>query len=316
MKKVRFGIIGAAQIANKFCNAVKLVNDAEVIAISSKSLERAKLFAENNQIKYAYGDYEEMLSNKDIDAVYIATTQNYHFQNLMQSIEYNKHIMCEKCMVMTKNEAEIVFNEAAKKNLFVMEAMWSRFLPYINKAKEWICEGKIGNVEMINGMIGFIAYNNPEGRLLNPKLGGGALYDIGVYLIELVSYLIGKEILDVKSMIIRSDTGVDKISNLLLYFDSCIASLQCTLQAKVKEAVNLYGDKGYIHIPVIHHGTSCQCFDYNDNLIAEFDQKYENGFVYEIEEMVNCINKGLLESSIIPHKDTIKCAEIFEKCLK
>ena len=316
MDSFRFGIIGAANIANKFCDAVSYIKGTEVVAVASKNLERAKAFAEKNHLPSYYDSYEKMLLRDDIDAVYIATTHNFHFDNLLACIEHGKHALCEKSMVLTKKQAETVFALAAEKNVFVMEAMWSRFLPNIKKVRQWIQEDRIGEINLASAALGFVAEKDLKNRMYNPDLAGGALYDLGVYDIEVMSYLIEKEIRQVTSNLLFADTGVDTTDNITLVFDDCIANLQCSISSKISEYAYLYGSKGYIKIPNFHFGDDCYLYDLDDNIIEDFYEKPVNGFIYEIEEVVRCVRAGKLESDVVPHKDTILCAEIFDQCFR
>ena len=147
MKQFRFGILGAGGIAHKFCNAVGKVDDACVAAVASKDQKRAWRFAKRHGIEDFYSDYEHLLAREDIDAIYIATTHNFHYENIIACLEHNKPVLCEKSMVPTAAQAQEIFSLAKEKKLFVMEAMWSRFLPHINQARQWIKEGLIGNLE-------------------------------------------------------------------------------------------------------------------------------------------------------------------------
>lgn len=315
MALFRFGIMGAARIAEKFCSAVKNIEGAEVAAVSSKDEYRAKAFAEKNGIEGYYGSYDEMLSRSDIDAVYIATTHNFHYENLLACISHGKPALCEKSMVMTAEQAKTVFSLAENHDVFIMEAMWSRFLPSIQKAKQWVSEGRIGNVNLASAAIGHAAEYDPKGRMFSPELGGGALYDLGVYAIELTSYLVGKPVLSVSSKLLFAETGVDKADTITLVFDGCIASLQCSISSRIGERACLYGSKGYIEIPDFHFGGECRLFDENGKQIEAYGEKPENGFTYQIEEVIRCVRSGKLESDVVPHRDTILCAEIFDQCL-
>lgn len=311
---IKFGIIGAGHIAHKFCEAVKLVEGTEVIAVASRTAGKAEQFAKEEALQLSYDTYEALLENPDVDAIYIATTHNFHFENAMQCIAHKKAILCEKCFVLTKQQAEEVFAAAQREQVFVMEAMWSRFLPAINKAKEWIHSGEIGEVELANCIIGFKADSNPENRIMNPDLAGGALYDIGVYAIEIMTYLINQSIESVQTTVSYATTGVDKVDNITLKFERCIANLQCIVTSNCPNGLYVYGTKGYIYIPNMHY--TSECFLYREEAHVEhFNKPHTNGFEYQIEEMVTCLKKGQLESQIMPHKDTVQCAEIFDKCL-
>lgn len=310
----RFGIIGAGNIAVQFCHAAKLSGVAEVVAVAGRTPGKAKAFAEKNGIPAYYESYEAMLACDDIDGVYIATTHNFHYENMLLALNAGKHILCEKAFVVNKAQAENVFALAREKGLFCMEAMWSRFLPAIQKAKEWIESGLIGDVNLAHCMIGFASSPDPNGRIRNKALGGGAIFDIGVYAIEITTYLIGKELLSYDGHVLKDENGVDMVDSIHLVFDGCIANLQTTVLTGVEQSLQILGTKGRIVIPDPHY--CCRCMRYDENGLAEeFYQRRDNGFEYEIRETVSCIKAGKLESGIIPHKDTLKCAEIFDAML-
>lgn len=310
---IKFGIIGAGHIAHKFCKAVALVEEACVVAVASRTEGKALAFAQEEGIELSYDTYEELLENPEIDAVYIATTHNFHYENILACIQHKKAVLCEKCLVLTKKEAETVFATAKQEKVFVMEAMWSRFLPAVNKAREWVLEGQIGEIELANCLIGFKADSNPENRIMNPKLAGGALYDIGVYAIEMMTYFIEEPIQEVQTMTTYTQTGVDKVDNITLKFEKAIANLQCMVTGNVPNALYLYGTNGYIYIPNMHYAQ--ECFMYKEEGVEHFKAPHDNGFEYQIQEVVECMKKGALESEVMPHKVTLECAEIFDQCL-
>ncbi len=317
MKTIHFGIIGAGSIANKFCDAVKLVDGAEVTAVASSSEERAKAFAERNGVPASYGSYEEMLKTADVDAVYIATTHNFHFDNIRLCFDYGKHVLCEKAMVLTAADAREVFRLAEEKNLFCMEAMWSNFLPPVRKAREWIVSGAIGEIQSVSAVIGFNGGGNPESRLYNPKLAGGAMYDIGVYPTEIVSYLVGEPIRGcVGAWRAHPVTGVDERASFVLSYDTCDAAIQCMLTSNASEYTIINGSKGYIEIPFGSGGWTVRRYDGRRALAETFEERFTNGFTFEIEEVVRCINEGKITSDTMPPASTIQCAEVFDKVLR
>ena len=317
MSNYRFGIIGAGNIANHFCNAVKLVEGAQVVAVASSDAARAEAFAARNGIAQHYGSYEEMLSNADIDIVYIATTHNFHMENIRLCLEHGKHVLCEKAMVLTADDAKEAFALAREKGLFLMEAMWTRFLPQYTRAKQWIREGRIGSIQSGNVVIGFRVAQDPESRILNPRLAGGAMYDIGVYAIEPIAYLIGEPIVDVLGCWRpHAVTGVDERASMILRFPGCDATLQCMVSATPKEFVMLTGSEGYIEFPFVTGGHTVRLYDGERRLVEEFHQPWENGFVFEIEEVIRCIAAGKLTSDIMPPEDTIACAKVYDAVLR
>lgn len=312
----RFGILGAGNIANYFCNGVKLTEGAEVAAVASKDEARAKAFALRNGIPDAYGSYDELLRREDIDAVYIATTHNFHLELIRLALNAGKHVLCEKAMVLTEADAREAFALAREKGKFLMEAMWSRFLPQYRQARRWIEEGRIGAVQSAACSIGFRANQDPEGRILNPRLAGGALYDIGVYAIEPLTYLLGEPVEEVLSAWRpHAVTGVDERVTAILRFPSCDAVIQATISANPKEYYYITGDKGFIEIPFVTFGDTVRLFDENRNLLEEVIEPWENGFVYEIREVIRCVREGRLYSETMPPEATIECARIFDKIL-
>lgn len=310
----KFGIIGAGNIARKFCEAVKLVDGVEVVAVSSKSSDKAKAFAVANNLDHHYSSYRDMLAS-DIDGVYIATTHNFHYENAMLCLEYNKPFLCEKCFMLTKAQATEVFALAKEKGLLAMEAMWSRFLPVINKAKEWITEGLLGDIDLATFLIGFKADKQPGSRMYEPSLAGGAMFDIGVYAIEIMTYLIDQPLKDLKAVITYADTGVDKVDSMLLQFEKCVASLNCIITASVPNELNIYGTEGRINIKNPHHSSECVLYDAN-GVSQSFFARLNNGFEYQIADFVEGVRAGRLESAVIPHSATLQCADIFDRCLK
>ncbi len=317
MKTIHFGIIGAGAIANKFCDAVKLVEGAEVTAVASSREERAQAFAEKNGIPAYFGSYEKMLQTAEVDAVYIATTHNFHFENIKLCFAYGKHVLCEKAMVLTAADAREVFRLSEEKGLFCMEAMWSNFLPPIRKAREWIMSGAIGELQSISAVIGFRGNGDPEGRLLNPKLAGGAMYDIGVYPIEIVSYLVGEPIRACMGVWrAHPVTGVDERASFLLRYDSCDAAIQCLLTSSAKEYTIINGSEGVIEIPFASGGWLVNRYDTHRKLAETFEDRFVNGFTFEVEEVVRCIRANQITSPTMPPASTIQCAEVFDRILR
>ena len=317
MSLCRFGIIGAGNIAARFCDAVKNVEGAEVAAVASTSAARASDFAARCNIPAFYASYEAMLQRADIDAVYIATTHNFHKENILLALSHGKHVLCEKPMVLTRADAEEVFREAAARGLFLMEAMWSCFLPAYQKAKEWVESGRIGTVHSAMGALGFHCDQNPEGRLLNPALAGGGMYDIGVYAIEPLRYLIGEPIVEAHGVWRPHPvTGVDERAALLLRTASCDISLQCSISANVREFSVLNGSDGYVECPCIISLQTVRLYDKHRCLAEEFHAPWENGFEFQIEHVLQCLAAGKLTSDVVTPQITMESAAVYDAVLR
>lgn len=312
---IHFGIIGAGSIAHKFADAVRQLDHGEVVAVASKSLNRAKEWAKQEHIASYYGSYAELLANPDIDAVYIATTTNAHYDNILQCLHAGKHVLCEKALVRTVHEALTVCNLAKQKNLFLMEAMWTRFLPKTQTAKQWIKDGRIGKVNLMQATIGWKADPVCNKRLFDPELGGGSMYDLGIYPLEVLPFLVDERILDMDAFVTNYSTGVDDLVSMNLQLETCIANLQCSFTTKMPEDAYIYGEDGYIRLPKIHFGTRVELYNSADECIDSFDSGEVNGFVYEAAEVIRCIENGLLESPVCPHEMTITAARLTSEAL-
>lgn len=313
---IRFGIIGAGNIARKFRNAVSQIQEAEVIAVASKDSKRAKYWAQEEDVPAYFGNYEKMLQEPSIDAVYIATTNNFHYENIMLCLHAGKHVLCEKPLAMTYDEAQKVTKLAKEKQLFLMECMWTRFLPVTQTVRNWIQNGKIGNIKLMQATIGWVADKNYNHRLFSPELGGGSLHDLCVYPLELFPYYTNQNIIDYTKTIQKHSCGVNDLINLNLTLEHSLANIQCSFTTKLPEDAYLYGDKGYIRVPKFHFGNTAYLYDTEDNLIEACESPDENGFIYEIREAISCIRTKKTESSVCPHSMTLETCKIFDACLK
>lgn len=312
---IRFGIIGAGKIAHKFCDAVRKTEGAGMVAVASRTPGKAQAFAVQEGLDAAYDGYEGLLARADIDAVYVATTHNFHYENVRQALLAGKHVVCEKPFVLRESEAAELFDLAKSRGLFCMEAMWSRFLPHIRKVRSWIREGRIGTVELSNYTIGFRAEKDFSNRMYNPDLAGGAIYDLGVYAIEITTYLIPEELQGVCAAVRRAETGVDRTDVITLQYPHSTASLLCSLSCRLKQEMNIWGTDGSIWIPDAHSSHEAELYDAAGNLVDRFEFELDNGFLYEAQEAVRCIREGRVESETASHAMTLECARIFEQCL-
>ena len=314
MKEFRFVILGAGNIAGKFCEAVSLTEHAAVAAVASKSLERAAAFAEKNGVLKAYGDYEEMLRMEKPDGAYIAVTPNDHYRLSMLCLKYGVPVLCEKAMFQNSREAKEVFAVSKEKGIFVMEALWSRFLPAVCKVGEWLDEGRIGKAKLASCTIGFRADPDPKRRYYSPELGGGASKDITVYAYEITTYLLRQKLKNLTVSAVWSESGVDESSLVTLEFEETLASLMTTFAADTDERLVIYGSKGRMELPYPHYASEAFLYGEKGELLEHFrDEETKNGFTYEIAEMIRCIRGGLTESPVVPHSTTLACAELFDR---
>jgi len=312
---MKFAIIGAGKIAAKFCAAVRMTAGAELVAVGSKDLGRARLFAEKNDVPLYFGSYEQMLDSVEIDAVYIATTHNFHYENIKLCLSRGKHVLCEKSMLTCKKDAVELFALAKEKGLLLAEAMWSRHLDTVKMVKRWIADGEIGDVKLAVLIAGFKSEVPDTHRLVNPELGGGVVYDIAVYAIEAATNLFGNGVKDVRHTLHRGQAGADMTVNILLDYGDFTANLVCTLAANQPGGLLVAGSGGYIKMDSFISCGDC-CLYKDGQAPVRFESPFENGFQFEIAEFMQCVSEGRTESRIMPPEDTIKCAEIFDMILK
>lgn len=314
MGSFRFGILGAGKIAVKFCEAVRLTPGGEIAAVASKSMERAQEFARKEGIAHGYDDYEELLKKEQPDCVYIAVTPNDHYRLTMMCLKHKIPVICEKAMFQNSREAESAFSLAKEMGTFVMEAMWSRFLPANRTAKQWLMEGRIGEPKAVQCMIGFAAPQGDENRYRNPTLGGGAAKDVTVYAYELTDWMLEQKMQDCAVTAVFGPTGVDLTNHISIRYERTLADLLTSFEAPLTEQMVIYGTNGRIEIPHPHFASECFLYGADKSLKAHFtDTETKNGFVYEIQAAMEAIRAGKIECSMIPHQDTIACAQLFDR---
>lgn len=320
-----YGILGAGRIAKKFADTFRsgLVSNSVLSAVASTDEKRAADFASSHGIPKSYGSHAALLDDPGIDIVYVAVTNNAHFQCCMDAIAAGKHILCEKPLALTGQEAAELIRAAKAKGIFLMEAMWSRFLPAIQKAAQWAADGRIGKLRCISAS--FCAARDPAEyrRLYDPEIGGGAFYDLGIYAFSLVQYLAkGRKLLRAIPLCVPADTGVDASTFVhLAYDDGLVGEIKCSIQFHACNEAWIYGDKGYIHIaPYFHCAQKVELFtgplpgphDDEAEPAEIFLHPVQSGFEFEIEHAAACILAGKPESPVMPLSDTLETARLFD----
>jgi predicted dehydrogenase len=241
---VKWGILGLGSIANSFAEGLRSVKGAELVACGSRDLKKAQEFAQKWGVASAYGSYEEFAADESIDVVYVATPHPFHRENSILSLNSGKAVLCEKPFTLNAREAAEVIEGARSRKLFLMEAMWTRFLPQMVKVRELIQSGIIGDLRLLQADFGFRGEWKPEGRLLNPQLGGGALLDVGVYPISLAFHLMGQPD-RVESHAYLGKSGVDEQASILFgYRDGRSALLSTSIQTTTPQEAVITGSEG------------------------------------------------------------------------
>ncbi len=314
-KKIRWGILGPGVIAEKFANGLKAVPDAELIAVGSRSLERANTFAEAFNIPHRHGNYRDLAANPNVDAIYVATLHPFHKECAILCLEAGKAVLCEKPLTVDAKQAVEMIACARKHNQFLMEAMWTRFLPIMVKVREWLADGAIGEPRMLaadKGSRKVLSAEVLEGRHFNPELGGGALLDVGVYTIAL-AYMVFGPPSEVTSIAHIGQTNVDEQASILLGYDTGeIANLFCAIRTETLKEARIIGTKGSIHIPQFWEATSAT-LEVTGQSPIHIEIPYKaNGFEYQTIEVGKCLQEGKLESDVMPLDESLSIVKTMD----
>lgn len=310
MATFNWGVLGPGNIAVRFTNDLKRLSDATLLAAGSRSLDKAEAFARRQGAVRAYGSYEELLRDRDVDAIYVATPHNFHRQHAIMALEHGKAVLCEKPMEVNAARVREMVAAARSHDQFLMEAMWTRFLPVISGVRQWIKEGRIGEIRLVAANFGFRTAWNPDSRLLNLSLAGGAALDVGVYVVSLAHMLLGAPS-TVQAHAHIGQTGVDELTSMILgYPTGAMAQLSCAVRANISDGARIYGTEGCIDVPEFWHATKAtlQVAGEEPEVITG-----EAGYHFEAAEVADCVRTGLKESPIMPLDETIAIAETLEE---
>jgi len=307
---IGWGVLGAGRIAGKFATESKLVPGTRLVAVGSRSAEKAEEFARQNGVERAYGSYAELVADPDVDAIYVATLHPQHCEHTLLALEAGKAVLCEKPFAVTGREACQMIERARERKLFLMEAMWARFNPVTVQVRQWIAEGRIGEPRMVTIDFGFRAAWNPESRLLNPALAGGALFDVGVYVLAYASMVFGRPA-QIQAVGHIGESGVDEQTAMVLkYAGGQIASLTCAVRTPSPQSARIDGTEGAIEIPAFWRAPFARLIRPKEDPV---EANGDFGFQYEIAEAVDCLRAGKIESPQMPLDETLAIAETMDE---
>lgn len=312
--KIRWGIIGLGQIAHKFASDIQLSSSAILQGVASRDIDKARSFSKKFNAAAFCDSYEELAKATDIDVVYIATPNVFHFENTLLCLRHGKSVLCEKPLGMNREEVKIMMEVALSNNCFLMEGLWTRFIPAMEKVLALIKEGAIGDLKFIHADFGFKAPIKLEGRVYNKKLGGGSLLDIGIYPVFLSLLTLGIPT-DIKAMSRMTQTAVDSYCAMLFdYESSAKAMLESTIEFNTPTEACIYGSKGTIKMHSRFHHSEKISWHQDGKLKEVFDMRYSgNGYFYEIEEVNKCLTNKAVESSKLPPSVSLSLITILDK---
>ncbi|GGE24755.1 Gfo/Idh/MocA family protein [Psychroflexus planctonicus] len=318
MKQLNWGIIGLGKMARIFAEDLVQVETARLYAAASRTIDKATAFATDFNAEKAYSSYEELIEDEKIDVVYIATPHAFHFDLAMQSLRAKKHVLCEKPMCMNVQQTKELIAEAKKQKRFLMEAIWTRFMPTTKKLLELLNENRIGKLISVEADFGFKPKMNLESRLFKKSLGGGSLLDIGIYPVFLSLLCLGKPS-KINALARKTTTGVDYSCYMLFdYATEEKAILKSTFENQTPCEAELFGTKGSIKLHSrFHHSEQLEVLDEQRNTVEIFELPYQgNGYIHEIEEVNSCIQQGKTESNLLSHQFSLDLVKILEDVKK
>lgn len=312
-QKIKWGIIGLGNIANQFATDLMLLKDAELTAVASRDLEKAKGFAQKYNCAKVYDSYETLFGDKEVEIIYIATPHDSHAELSIRALENGKHVLCEKPLALSYSDATRMIEASKKNNKFFMEAFWTRFIPTIKEVLQKIENGEIGEVKYIKADFAFRGSETENQRLFDKKLGGGALFDIGVYPLFLSYILLGnpKEII---SKAIKHKNDIDLQTSMILQYESAQSILHASIVSDSDMKAVIAGSKGRIELNspwFVAGGYSLFINEEKEAVISL--PVLGKGYSHEIIECHNCIRNSQIESEFWSHQNSLDLSRIVEE---
>lgn len=303
---MKIGILGAGNVAGKMMRTLAEMEDITCLAVGSRHLERGQEFAKKYEIPLAYGSYEELLSNPDVDLVYIATPHSHHYEHMKLCLTYGKAILCEKAFTVNQKQAAEVLSLAKEKNIFVQEGLWTRFLPVIPELKALIDSEKLGKATSLT--VTMCHKNIQNERVYLPDLAGGTLLNLGVYVLNFASMLFGDEVKTIHSSAVMTESGVDAHNAITLtYPDGRVATLHASSTSVCSREGMICCENGYIRIPNGEKFTEIIVYDSKHNVIDTITpETFHTGFEYQLKAAKKALEEGKLYCEEMTHENTLQ----------
>lgn len=310
---MKIGILGAGRIAGKFANTMNQVSEAECWAVASRSAERAAAFAEQWGFAKSLGSYEEMLSDPELELVYVATPHSHHYEHMKLCLEYGKHVLCEKAFTLNAAQAREIAALAAEKNCYLAEALWTRYMPSRQIIDDLLSSGIIGKVRMLTANLCYPVSHKE--RIMDPALGGGALLDLGVYGLNFAMTHLGQKITGVDTTVQMTDTGVDGSESITLrYADGTLAVITTSVFLRSDLQGVFSGEKGYIVVENINNPKSASAYDDYGRLLKRVEVPPQvTGYEYELREAIRCISEGKTRTECITPEYSVQLMELMDR---
>lgn len=313
---VNLGILGAGRIAVIMAETVRKMNESgneavKLYGVASRDAERARVFAAENGVENAFGSYEDMISDENVQLIYIATPHSHHYEHVLMCLEHGKHVLCEKAFTVNAHQAEDLVRFAEQRGLLLTEAIWTRYQPMRKIINDTLESGIIGEPKMLTANLCY-AITDKE-RIVEPALAGGALLDVGVYTLNFAEMVFGRAD-GVQALCVKSDKGVDTADSITLTWnDGKIAVLNAGTTSVSDRYGVIYGTRGFMMVENINNPQSIRIYDENYQLLQEIAcPKQLTGYEYEVIETAKCIEAGKIECPSMPHAETLHIMELMD----
>jgi dihydrodiol dehydrogenase / D-xylose 1-dehydrogenase (NADP) len=302
----RWGLLGAGRIARKFAACLRELPDAKVTAVASRSAERAQALASELGLSSGHTSYEALVADPAVDLIYVATRHPAHLEAIELCLQAGKPVLCEKPFTVNAAEAERAIRLARQRKVFLMEAMWTRFFPVMAQLRQMCAQGRLGRLQLLQADFGFLNDWLPAGRHLNVAQGGGALLDVGVYLVSLSSSFFGPPT-NIASQAYLGETGVDETCGLVLrHARGELSVLTAAIRTATRKDACLYGTEGSVELHTPFWKPSAFTFTPRQGKPERIEEPYPNlGYQFEAAHVHRCLREGRLESDLMPLDETL-----------
>jgi len=314
--KIKWGILGCGRIARKFASDLRLVADAELTAIASRNKETLEQFAKDFPCRHLHNSYEALVTNNEVDVIYVATPHSHHSEHTILCLNHNKAVLCEKAFAINSRQAIEMVKTAKERKVFLMEALWTKFLPHYKKLQELLQQKALGDIKSVLVNFGFKTSGNSPQRLFDPLLGGGTLLDIGIYNVFITLSVLGKPD-DIEATMTPAATGVDEqIAVLFRYKSGALAQLFSSFVTNLPTQAEINGTEGCITLTTRFYEPSATIqlskkVPYEREIIS-VDKEAGFGYQYQARHVNECLKKGLIESPVMTHADTLTLMDVLD----
>jgi predicted dehydrogenase len=318
MEIIRWGILGCGRIARKFASDLALVKDAKLSAVAARELEHARLFANEFPASHVHGSYEDLVNNPEVDVIYIASPHALHHEHTLLCLTHKKAVLCEKAFALNLRQAKEMVEASRTNKIFLMEAVWSKFLPQYQKLQELILAGELGEIKSVLVNFGFIPQAPVPPRLFDPALGGGSLLDIGIYNVFLVLSILGRPD-TIEASMTPTTEGVDEQCAALFKYkkNGAMAQLFSSLSSNLGTDADISGTKSRIRLTARFYAPSAaiELFTGREDSkeLVPVSQEGGSGYQYEARHVGECLRKGLIESPVMSHADSLLIMETMDR---